>query len=279
MKSQLPLLQRSTSSLQKRSSNTKSETTKDKGNGNNGNGRSDKKDEKKDEKANNPKQSSDKKNDGGDSNGEGGEKEIKPELIFTSEQDAALLKMKEENKSWKDISTELNKPVWALKQRFKELKKDDGDGDGEKKEGGKDNSKEDGEKNSKKGEGKEAGASGKDKEGKDENGKNKANTGKKQDKGGTGRGEGKAEGNKADKDGENARGSGVADVKSSLAKWVVLGKDKRFTLADLEKLGDIATAERTEDWLKVSSRFYDITGRRVDAEDLKDKCEKLEMVN
>lgn len=98
----------------------KNDNGKDNGNGKkNGNGNGKIADEKKDV---------DTKKDGGNQGGD--------DVAFTAAEDATLLKMKEENKTWREIATEMGKPQGALKHRFKEIKPADGAG-GEAKEDGK----------------------------------------------------------------------------------------------------------------------------------------------
>jgi PAB1-binding protein PBP1 len=43
-------------------------------------------------------------------------------LAFNNEQDSTLRRLKSEGKTWKQIEQDMQKPVYALKLRFKELK-------------------------------------------------------------------------------------------------------------------------------------------------------------
>lgn len=194
-------------------------------------------------------------------------------MIFTKDQDATLMRMKKENPAcqWNDVAAATGKPAWALKARFKELKNDGGGGD----------------------------KGGEQGQGKDGDGKNKANTGKKQqgkedgakaekqkDDGGKGNDQGqKGEGGKGNQQGQKGDGGKGKEGregpgrKYSYEEWIVIAKDDRFTFTDLKKLGEVVASVKDkgqDEWLKVSSRFYDLTGRRVEAEDLKEKCARLE---
>ncbi|KAJ9630731.1 hypothetical protein H2203_001255 [Taxawa tesnikishii (nom. ined.)] len=156
---------------------------------------------------------------------------------FTAEQDAKLLEMKAQNKSWKDIETELGKPKHVLQKRFKETKPASEDAAKKAEEG-----KKKAEENKKRAEeGKDEAAAAK----KGKEGKEKAK--KKEEE----------EEEKKEEEGRRGRREGGA------------GGEKVHALADIFSL------DEEQRWIRVASKFYGLTGRRMDPGDIKDKFEKV----
>lgn len=176
---------------------------------------------------------------------------------FTAEQDAKLLEMKAQNKSWKDIETELGKPKHVLQKRFKETKPASEDAAKKAEEG-----KKKAEENKKRAEeGKdEAAAAKKGKEGKEKAKKKEEEEEEKKKKKKEGGGDGKEE--------QEGR-------KFTLEEWATLTEDDVFTYEDLKALADIFSLDEEQRWIRVASKFYGLTGRRMDPGDIKDKFEKV----
>ena len=230
-------------------------------------------------------------------------KEAAASQDFTTAQDEKLREMKTGNKSWKEIETDTGKPKFDLQTRWKELqalnkgeggtqnetKDGNAKGDGQKKELKKDtgDSKPTGQNNQattneagKKGEhGKETVAvqgvkkdMGKQK-GQQQNGEQKDKS--------------KAQTNTKGKAGKNvdiARAVEAQEQTLTLTDLTLL-EDSQFDAADLRRMLDIRTAlaydgkplamaesEKGEEyWGRVTSRFYDRTGRWVHWEDIRAK--------
>lgn len=172
-----------------------------------------------------------------------GPKPENEEKAFTEEQDAQLIKMKQENKSWKEIAAEMGKPQWLLKQRFKEIKpKDEKGGQKEEKSKGKDKAVE--------------------KQASIHDGKHIAHHSE------------KTKVKKADnKEASKAQDihKGKTKAKYTRSEWMTLTEDDSFTYKDLETLAGIVSQDNDEKWDRISSRFFDYTGRRVHPEDIKRK--------
>lgn len=171
-------------------------------------------------------------------NGETGDnsanKDSSSENTFSAEQDAKLLEMKADNKSWKDIAAEIGKAQWQLKARFKEIKPADGNTANKPSDG-------------------------KAKGGKKQNGDNKANQGKKVD----------LKNAKHSKDGEGD------EAKFGIDEWMELTEDDIFSFYDLKILRDLVAQDAEWMWLRIASRFFDETGKRVDGSEIKKKFDDM----
>ena len=170
--------------------------------------------------------------------------------------------MKTESKSWKDIATELGKPQWALKNRFKEINKD-GKGDGGGGAGGDGN--------------------GEGKDGEENNKKNKVDKGKgKQAKtdqaknGDGGEDKGKDDNEKDDGNGKESGGGKGGETKFTLEEWIELTEDDTFSFKDLLTLGTIVAKDDAEHWERIASSYFDMTGQRVAGADIREKMKRLD---
>lgn len=187
---------------------------------------------------------SEKKNSGEKKNENEGEKKDDDkdnDRTFTAEQDATLAKMKAENKSWKDIAAETGKPQWALKQRFKELNAAGNKG----------------------GDGKAAAKEDKDKQNNDKEkgkGKQPAKTTKI-----NGNGAGNSNGN----------GGGAEETRFTMAEWRTLQEDDTFSFDELQLVAEILQDDGAQRWRRIAAKFYNVTGRRIAADDFRDKFEPL----
>ncbi|KAI9655369.1 MAG: hypothetical protein M1821_005516 [Bathelium mastoideum] len=174
---------------------------------------------------------------------------------FSPEQDAKLVEMKADGKStWRQIAAELKKPQSDIKQRFKELKANDGGGGGGVANG--DQSQSGGDANGSKGDG--GGGDVKDK-----------NQGKKEQDA------------KGQKD-NTANGGGVQgeeDIEPAftLPQWKELAGDDMFDVEELDMLAKLVRKDKDRQWLRIASGFYDRTGRRVHERDIEERFEGLRM--
>ena len=180
---------------------------------------------------------------------------------FTAGQDAKLREMKAEGKTWKDIHAEIPEHgLSALKARFKDINKDGNDNagaeakklEGTKKDGG--GKKGDNEK-------KADGDGGKGEEKKDENkkGENKQGGGKK--------GSGEKE--------EPSKAGSKGSAKFGMKDMITLQEDDMFNFEELRILAGMVVNDESNRWLRIASRFFDKTGRRVSADDIREKFEEM----
>lgn len=185
---------------------------------------------------------------------------------FTSEQDAKILKMKGENKSWKMIADELGTHPGRVKGRFKELNDKAGTGAGgdTKKDEAKKEAKDDEKKDAQQG-GKQGKQSKKDKKREwqeQQKEKHKPN-----------HQEAKKEEQKEEPKCEQARPARSVAA-SSTSGWFELEEDDNFSFGELQMLVSILDADMARVWDRVASAFFDKTGRRIAPCDVKQKMRR-----
>ncbi|KAK8212287.1 hypothetical protein HDK77DRAFT_72588 [Phyllosticta capitalensis] len=190
-------------------------------------------------------------------NGQGGDKKQgKVDLTFTAEEDATLLEMKHKGDSWKMIAQALKKPQGAIKNRFKEIAPDDLKAT----VGGKGNADEK-----------------RDAPAKKENAqqKSKNNSEKKQ----TNNKSSSAKNNDSSKDKKDDQSvrSGSSASRIMIPQYIngletiTLRPDETFTANDLVWLCDAFMRDNDERFIRLSSRYYDMTGRRIHPATIRDK--------
>ncbi|TKX23919.1 hypothetical protein C1H76_3857 [Elsinoe australis] len=219
--------------------------------------------------------------------------------VFTAEQDAKLTEMKTGNKTWKEIEEALNKPKFALQARWKEIKpseegavgNDAAGGGGKGGDAAKDKATA----------GKQGGAENAQKHAKDQDNvaKAEAEKNKQQGKQANNENQGGKRGKKNKHQNQtlldmmpngvptppasvhSVRSSrsyrGRAEPKLSLsALTALLAEDAEFfTAAEIRDLWKLLTDDEEDQWLRVASRFFDATGRRVHEDDIKAKVKAL----
>lgn len=186
---------------------------------------------------------------------------------FTSEQDAKILKMKGENKSWKIIADELGTFPARVKGRFKELNDKAGTGAGgdtKKDEAKKEETKDDEKKDAQQG-GKQGKQSKKDKKREWQEQQKEKHKPDHQ--------EAKKEEQKEEPKCEQARPARSVAA-SSTSGWFELEEDDNFSFGELQMLVSILDADMGRVWDRVASAFFDKTGRRIAPCDVKQKMRR-----
>ncbi|KAI9713886.1 MAG: hypothetical protein M1820_000616 [Bogoriella megaspora] len=207
---------------------------------------------------------------------------------WTAEEDAKLLELKTASKStWAQIANELGKPAWEVKKRFKEINKpaepkdagadQGGPNAGEDKKDG-DDAKKDNNKTKKGNQGGGAGdkdgqthTGGKKNKGKGKNkGDQQANKDSKPGQEGDG---GKAKSKSLSKGKEKVQKADGGDPAFTLTQYTSMHGDEMFSYEELAMLGKLVARDESRDWLRIASRFYDKTGRRVHSDDVRERFE------
>lgn len=186
------------------------------------------------------------------------------DVPFTAEEDEKLKTMKGEGKSWKEIAGEMGRAQHLLKNRWKEIGGNQGGGNEQgKKEGG-------GEKGGKQGQkggdnNKQQGGGGKNKnknDGKDK--KDDKNANQKDSKT-----------NAAPKSTVKADANNNDDTLFTMDQWLTVQEDDLFSFGELKCLGELIAKDSRQNYQRVAARFFDLTGRRVHPDDVRDKFESL----
>lgn len=167
------------------------------------------------------------------------------EDTFTEEQDAKMLEMKKDNKSWREIAEATGKAQHLLKKRFKEIKPAEPDAKPAKQSH--DQSKED--------KAAEHKAKGLEEKRKQE----------------------EAKAQHAVEVGANVAAAATAhaqaqnEAKMTMEEWRALTTDETFTYSDLQTLALIVNGDTDHRWQRIASRFFDLTGKRIHPEMMKRK--------
>jgi len=200
---------------------------------------------------------------------------------WTKRQDATLTGMKTAGKTWKEISDALGRSKSTLTSRWKELQAESGGGanTGDKKNDDKKDGKRDADSPAK-GDGNDKGKDGKDggANGKGKNDNVTANTDQQKQKN-----QKKA----TFAHGQPTLPASVISVSSmasdrteptfTLSALIALLEEdqKFFSPGELRDLTRLVRRDDKEKWLRVASRFFDDTGRRVHEDDVRDKVRAL----
>jgi hypothetical protein len=231
-----------------------------------------------------------------------GEKADDAVAAWTAEQDKTLKTMKEEGKTWVQISTETGKAKHDCQARWKEIRPAEGEGqekkdDGSKKEngGGGGNGGQQGKQN-KGGDGQGHGKREKKGKGGDNNHNNNHNNQHSDHN--------KKEGDKKDnkhhhsnkKENTPTKPASVKPSKPASAPpappavntnhearftmndWLTLQEDDIFSFGELQCLSELIAKDMNQGWNRVAAKFFDLTGRRVHPDDVREKFESMAQV-
>lgn len=72
--------------------------------------------------------------------------------------------------------------------------------------------------------------------------------------------------------GKKSRG----EARFTMNEWLQLQEDDMFSFGELQALSDLIMKDQSQTWLRVAAAFFDLTGRRVHPEDIREKF--MEMV-
>ncbi|KAK1074597.1 hypothetical protein LTR74_000840 [Friedmanniomyces endolithicus] len=61
------------------------------------------------------------------------------------------------------------------------------------------------------------------------------------------------------------------EARFTLHEWQTLTEDSLFSLGELQCLSELAMRDQSQNWQRIAGKFYDKTGRRVHADDIRDK--------
>lgn len=67
----------------------------------------------------------------------------------------------------------------------------------------------------------------------------------------------------------------TSEVRFTMNEWRTLQEDEMFSFAELQLLSELVMQDQDQTWIRIASRFFDKTGRRVHPHDIRDKFEQL----
>lgn len=209
------------------------------------------------------------------------------DAAWTAEQDTLLKALKENNKTWAQIAQEMGRAKHQLQARWKEIKPADGDGQGKKEDSGKKdkgggNGGQQGNEH-KGGDGQGQGKQGKKNKGGGNNQNNNQNNGQKYNNN-------QKEGNKqngqqnkkkdekpaAQQNNQPAANANTSnEARFTMNDWLTLQEDDIFSFGELQCLSELIAKDMNQGWQRVAAKFFDLTGRRVHPDDVREKFESM----
>lgn len=211
-----------------------------------------------------------KKNEGG---GKQQQQQKGADEAWTTEEDEKLKAMKAEGKTWNEISAEIGRPKGHCTSRWKEIGRTAGGNDNQKNK-----QNEDGGQKGK------AGGAGEQKQNQNQNaGNNNQGEGKKgkENKGGNENNpkdqnqQPKNAESKKTKPASNQGGKAPSETLLTMHDWQTLQEDDLFSFGELQCLSELIAKDSEQSWERIAARFFDLTGRRVHWEDVRDKFEGM----
>jgi hypothetical protein len=230
------------------------------------------------------------------------------ELKWTEEQDKTIIAMKAEGKTWAQIGQEVGGRTKAeVSARFKEInpdkgktedagEKENGGGDAggnnqgeqtkEKNKGGKEqsNSHGQGKKNQKgnnqnknNNQQKNANKQNNNKQNNNKNQNNQQNNNKKDDKDknqNANSNQNKHTSKPASKH-SNSQPTKNGEARFTMNDWLTLHEDDIFSFGELQCLSELIAKDMNQGWQRVAAKFFDLTGRRVHPDDVREKFESM----
>jgi hypothetical protein len=228
------------------------------------------------------------------------------DVAWTPEEDEKLKAMKAANKSWKIIAEEMGRAQHVLKSRFKEIggaasndqgtKNADGKGQNDKeKQGGGGGQGKQGKKGKKGDDAQQNNQNNHQKKNDDKNDNKNTNEKSNQDKKES---EMKPSSSKkeeeeskptskpasAQKPASNPPSNKPASVSNNSANnetrftmtdWLTLQEDDMFSFGELQCLSELIGKDLSQSWQRVAARFFDLTGRRIHPDNVRDKFERM----
>jgi hypothetical protein len=216
------------------------------------------------------------------------------DVAWTPDEDEKLKAMKDDGKTWAQISVEMGRHKGQLTVRWKEIKaagsNDQGKMPGDGKGGDGDKGQKDKEKQGGGGQGKQGkkGKKGGDNQ-QNHQQNNKKNENKKDNNKST-QDKKEAENKPASKKEEatpaskpssnkpaSKAGSNNAnnETRFTMTDWLTLQEDDMFSFGELQCLSELIGKDLGQSWQRVAAKFFDLTGRRIHPDDVRDKFERM----
>ena len=233
------------------------------------------------------------------------------DAAWTSEEDEKLKAMKAANKSWKIIAEEMGRAQHVLKSRFKEIggaagnhqgtKNADGKGQNDKEKQGGGGQGKQGKKGKKDGDNQQNNQNNQDnhqkKKNDDKTTNEKSDQDKKESEKKPSSSKKEEESKPASKPASNKPASKPASAKPAskpssnkpasvpnsannetrftMTDWLTLQEDDMFSFGELQCLSELIGKDLSQSWQRVAAKFFDLTGRRIHPDDVRDKFERM----
>jgi hypothetical protein len=60
-----------------------------------------------------------------------------------------------------------------------------------------------------------------------------------------------------------------------MTDWLTLQEDDMFSFGELQCLSELIGKDLGQSWQRVAAKFFDLTGRRIHPDDVRDKFERM----
>jgi hypothetical protein len=227
------------------------------------------------------------------------------DVAWTPEEDEKLKAMKGDGKTWAEITVEMGRHKGQLNVRWKEIKppsSDDkgkmpadgkggdsgkGQNDKEKQNGGNGGQGKQGKKGKKGGDNQQNQNNNNNQKKNDNKNKNhnheKSNQDKKEaeEKTSSKTEEPKPSSNKpasnkpTSKPASNSNNADNNETRFTMTDWLTLQEDDMFSFGELQCLSELIGKDLGQSWQRVAAKFFDLTGRRIHPDDVRDKFERM----
>ena len=196
---------------------------------------------------------------------------------WTAAQDKTIIAMKGESKTWAQIGLEVGRTKHEVSARWKVInphkgqnqdagKKDNGGGGGDK---GQQNKGGNNQGQGKKGKKNKGGGNNQN------NNQNNNNNNKKDDKNKNQNGNQKNSSDKPAAKQRSNNGNTTNEARFTMNDWLTLQEDDIFSFGELQCLSELIAKDLNQGWQRVAAKFFDLTGRRVHPDDVREKFESM----
>lgn len=196
---------------------------------------------------------------------------------WTPEEDAKLKALKGEGKTWRQIGEEMGRGKAALQVRWKEIGGAGGNAGGNDQGKKNDGAAKSGSEQGKKDEAAKGG------EGKKQEGKQEVE-GKQGKKNKVGKGGGDNQGVEEKKEQSVAKNESLKaadahqETRFTMGDWLVLQEDDLFSFGELQCLSELIAKDCDQSWQRISANFFNLTGRRIHPNDVREKFESMALM-
>ena len=197
---------------------------------------------------------------------------------WTEAQDKTITEMKTAGRTWADIGKEVGRAKHEVSARWKEINPDKGKNeDAGKKDnggGGKQGEQVKGNKgNNGQGQGKRNKGGGSNNQNNNQNNNNQKKKNDNNNKQNNNKKEDKSK-NQNDKPASN-NGNTTNEARFTMNDWLTLQEDDVFSFGELQCLSELIAKDLNQGWQRVAAKFFDLTGRRVHPDDVREKFESM----
>jgi hypothetical protein len=73
----------------------------------------------------------------------------------------------------------------------------------------------------------------------------------------------------------NSANAAANETRFTMTDWLTLQEDDMFSFGELQCLSELIGKDLSQSWQRVAAKFFDLTGRRIHPDDVRDKFERM----